>query len=81
MTYISGKYLYIADFLSRAALPAKQTDANSLPYEVYQVERSECCVADIEEIDPAEFCNVSNTTFCKISQATKEDATLQKLNT
>ena len=81
VTNVPGKYLYIADFLTRAALPAKQTDANSLPYEVYQVHRSECCVTHIEEIDPGEFCNVSNTIFCKIQQATKEDATLQKLNT
>ena len=46
VTYVPGKYLYIADFLSRTALPAKQTDTNSLPYEVYQVQQSDCFVAD-----------------------------------
>ncbi|XP_041472642.1 uncharacterized protein K02A2.6-like [Lytechinus variegatus] len=76
VTYKQGKLMYVADMLSRAALPLK-TQGEGGYYEIYTVSQQR--QREFEEINPRESVNFTDKRFKQVEEMTQKDEILQVL--
>ena len=79
VVYKPGPQMFISDTLSRAALPLRRTQADTLDYLIFQVHQEERFRQEVEETNLEEATFVTDQRLVQIRQETNMDASLQTL--
>ncbi|XP_070576183.1 uncharacterized protein [Ptychodera flava] len=81
ISYKKGKEMYIADFISRAALPQRPISCDTPEYEIFRIKEEQKWSREIADINAAEFLNVTDQRLQQMLRYTQQDETLQVLKT
>jgi len=79
LEYKPGPKMFISDTLSRAALPNKQVNTETLPYQIFQIQEDDKLTKEFEETDAEESLFVTDARLKTIKEETANDKTLQTL--
>ena len=80
VSYKRGAEMYIADLLSRASLPLEKTQCDTKEYQIFNLREETSFREELENIEPVEYISVSRQRLHQIQEMTKDDSTLQALN-
>lgn len=70
VTYTKGKEMYLADTLSRAALPQTQTSQASHGDQIFNICEQSAFEEELESVNQTDFLNVTDCRLRQIQQQT-----------